>query len=1065
MKKLLSIFLTLSFVVSLFACMSGLPVYAVDNTPEPQAVTERIEVTESYETEAAKSEEEKAKEQEKAEVIKKQTKAAAPTTTTTTAEKKNAATSGTCGDNLTWKYNTSTYTLTISGTGAMSSYSFINYTTAPWREYYNQMKTVVINSGLTSIGNNAFSGCTGLTSVTIPNSVTVIGCYAFSNCTGLTTVTIGNSVTSICNWAFYRCTSLKKVNYTGTIADWCNIYFDSSDANPLNYAHNLYINDNLVTDLVIPDTVKGIKAYAFYRCTGLTSVTIGNSVKSIGWSAFKGCTGLTSVTIGNSVTSIGGRAFSNCTGLASVTIGNSVTSIGEGAFYNCTGLKNITIPDSVTSISENAFEGCTSLTNITIPDSVASIGGSAFHNTAWYNNQPDGLVYAGKVAYKYKGTCPATITIKDGTKGISASAFYNCTGLTSITIPDSVTSIGEDAFYNCTSLTSITIPDSVTSIGRWAFNNTAWHNTWYNNQPDGLVYAGKVAYSYKGTCPATVTIKDGTKGIADYAFFGCTELTSITIPDSVTSIGNYAFYACNGLSNALYLGRKEDWNKVSIGSSNTSLTYNISTMCGDSSIYRIKNGVLYISGSGETDNYKSQTVVPWYNNRNEITEVQIDDTITYIGTYSFYCLSNLKSVKCNNKELSFGKYAFNTDNTSIKAYGIGGGSFQKYCTENGIAFVKNMPGIPSAPILLSITHNSIEVDFIKGNEYSINGTTWQKSGLFTGLSPNTGYYIYTRIAETEELSAGNKSDSLSVNTLKAPNNNIPNAPTLLSVTHNTISVKAVSGIEYSMDKTNWNTTGVFNNLKYGTEYKIYSRYAETNTTLASGISEPLTAKTDIKAKVSAPAAPDYSSHTENSITLRYNSRYEYSMDGKNWQKSNVFKWLEKNKTYRFYQRFAETETEYVSSSSPALITAIPDKPLLLKTTTETIKVKKLPGFEYRIDDSAWQESNTFDMLIEDMEYYVYQRIAAIPGEKVYQITSDYTAALAVDGTFYETGDTDGDEEVTDKDATYLLFHLFFPEEYEVNQPVDFNGDENVDVKDVIHLLFHIYFPKYYPLKK
>ncbi len=137
------------------------------------------------------------------------------------------------------------------------------------------------------------------------------------------------------------------------------------------------------------------------------------------------------------------------------------------------GCQNSVIPNdgSVTSIAYRAFYNCAGLTSITIPDSVTSIGGDAFYNTAWYNNQPDGLVYAGKVAYKYKGTMPdnTQIVLKEGTKGIADYAFDDCSGLTSITIPDSVTSVGEDAFRNCRRLTSITIPDSVTSIGSKAF--------------------------------------------------------------------------------------------------------------------------------------------------------------------------------------------------------------------------------------------------------------------------------------------------------------------------------------------------------------------------------------------------------------------------------------------------------------------------------------------------------------------------------------------------------------------------------------------------------------------
>ncbi len=345
--------------------------------------------------------------------------------------------------------------------------------------------TFILNS-VTSIGKGAFIGCTGLTSIDIPNSVTSIGDYAFSGCTGLTSVKIPNNVTSIGEGVFMRCNGLISVK--------------------------------------IPNSVTSIGYDAFYGCSRLPSVEIPNSVTSIGDKAFENCSGLTFIEIPNSVTSIGNGAFHACTSLTSIEIPNDVKSIGNGVFENCTSLTSIEIPNSVTSIGNNVFLGCSGLTSIEIPNSVTSIGSSAFYNTPWYNNQPDGLVYAGKVAYKYKGTMPSgtSIVLEEGAKGIADNAFDGCSGLTAIEIPNSVTNVGNSAFRECTGLTAVEIPNSVMSIGNSAFSGCT-----------GLT---------------AIEIPNSVTSIGDHAFLSCIRLTSIDIPNSVLTIGNYAFFQCRDLT-------------------------------------------------------------------------------------------------------------------------------------------------------------------------------------------------------------------------------------------------------------------------------------------------------------------------------------------------------------------------------------------------------------------------------------------------------------------------------------------------------------------------------------
>ena len=328
------------------------------------------------------------------------------------------------------------------------------------------LTSITIPNSVTTIGNWAFYGCSGLTSVTIPNSVTSIGKSAFYGCSGLTSVTIPNSVTTIGSSAFFKCTGLTSVNITDLSA-WCKIDFGNSEANPLYYAKKLKLNGKEIKDLVIPNDITEIKDYAFYGCSGLTSVTIGNSVTSIGYNAFSYCHSLTSITIPNSVTSIGTSAFYNCTNLTSVTIGNSVTTIGSSAFRECTGLTSVTIPNSVTTIGSSAFRECTGLTSVTIPNSVTSIGTSAFYNctnltevnisdlSAWckidfYDADSNPLNYAGHLYLN--GSEVNDLVIPNDITKIKPYTFYGCTGLTLVSIGNSVATIGDYAFSNCTNL-------------------------------------------------------------------------------------------------------------------------------------------------------------------------------------------------------------------------------------------------------------------------------------------------------------------------------------------------------------------------------------------------------------------------------------------------------------------------------------------------------------------------------------------------------------------------------------------------------------------------------------
>ena len=330
--------------------------------------------------------------------------------------------SGTCGDNLTWTYVEATHTLTISGEGSMANYGWIDFDirSSPWYSYRSDITKVIIENGVTSISNYAFSNCSSLTSITIPNTVTTIGECAFFGCSGLTSITIPNSVTSIREHAFSGCRSLSSIT--------------------------------------IPSGVTSIGDYAFEECSGLTSITIPSGVTSIGNYAFSYCSGLTSITIPSGVTSIDNYAFSYCSSLTSITIPSGVTSISNYAFSNCSSLTSITIPNSVTSIYGYAFLNCYSLTSVHISDI------AAWCNISFYDNP---LSYAHHLCMNGKEV--ANLIIPDGVTSIGGSAFSGCRSLSSITIPNSVTTIGEQAFSGCWSATTLKLPDNLQLIKKETF--------------------------------------------------------------------------------------------------------------------------------------------------------------------------------------------------------------------------------------------------------------------------------------------------------------------------------------------------------------------------------------------------------------------------------------------------------------------------------------------------------------------------------------------------------------------------------------------------------------------
>ena len=470
----------------------------------------------------------------------------------------------------------------------MAAFSFYPYDINHEGEeiiYFANLKNISIPNSVKTIEMIAFGGCNSLEAINIPNSVITIEQETFAACTSLENVIIGDSVTTIKGNAFGGCPSIKNVtipkslvNFSASAFDGCialeNIYFKGTiedwlnmphqDVNLLHHGANLYLNDELLTHLVIPDSVT-VLGDEFSGCTSIVSVTIPDSVTRIGnkqtlegelpfvefySGAFQGCTSLKYVNISDSVTSIGKNTFTECTSLESIVIPDSVEYIGDWAFayctsletislsnsissiedvmfYGCSSLKSIDIPSSVTYIGDWAFNGCTSLAKITIPESITHVGYQAFENCNLIKFTEYGnALYFGTASNPYhilikaKNTDITSCKIHENTKVIAANAFEGCAYLTSITIPDSVITIGNSAFNQCTKLANVKIGNSLKYIDYYAF-----------------AYCSSLS---------SINIPKSVTSIGIFAFSDCTSLTSIIIPISVTNmeIGVFSNTSC-----------------------------------------------------------------------------------------------------------------------------------------------------------------------------------------------------------------------------------------------------------------------------------------------------------------------------------------------------------------------------------------------------------------------------------------------------------------------------------------------------------------------------------------
>lgn len=610
-------------------------------------------------------------------------------------------------DNLYYNITSDTEPYTVEVTYDYYNIGFVG----TWHHYNDYTSIIIpdkVTYGgstytVTRIGNYAFQNCTNILSISLPNTITSLG-YSCFNDTGLTSIEIPNSVTDI------YAEALSNISRDFHYNEYDNALYAATKENPYMVLVNAKSTDiatceinnkckiidgsafsscKRLSTIVIPNSVETIGSFAFGNCLGLSSVSIGNSVTSIGSQAFWRCYNLSSINIPNSVSTIGDGAFEDCINLTSITIPESVTRICDRTFYGCGKLSDISITNSIVEIGEDAFTNCpleyneyfytgyylgitgnpyfalvrTSSSNekFYIHSNCRVICGGAFRN-GYEDNEylvsitiPDNVISIGCGAFK-GCTALSSIILGSSTTIIGDYAFSGCSALSSIDIPESVTLIGKEAFGDCLGLTSVDIPKSVINFNATAFKgclNLSLFNVDYDNQyyssSSGVLFdknmskliafpAGQTTYH---SCPYTVT------SIGDYAFYGCSKLTSFAFPYFIKSIGNYAFSKCGNLKN------------ITIPNTITHI------------------GIAAFSESG-------------------LTSVVMPNSISYISVNTFMSCSNLKTVTLPNSVFSIADQAFAECNnlTSIEipntVKGIGGSAFWGCSSLTTIEIPKNI---------------------------------------------------------------------------------------------------------------------------------------------------------------------------------------------------------------------------------------------------------------------------------------------------------------------------------------------------------------------------------------
>ncbi len=1042
---------------------------------------------------------------------------------------------------------------------------------------------------VTSIGEDAFEACRGLTSITIPDGVTSIEDYAFYYCRGLTSITIPDSVISIGKGALFWCDSLENITLpfigsSKTASGTADAVFGYI------FGYTTSISNDGPAGSIRPET----PMIQYYSSGSYFYYYIPSSIKT--------------VTI-TDATQIPYGAFCNCEYLTSITIPDSVASIGMYAFYKCSSLTSVAIPNGVTSISEYAFYGCSKLTSITIPDSVASIG---------------------------------------------MNAFYNCSSLISVTIPNGVTSISEYAFYGCSSLNEVYYcgtSDEWDMIEISFYNEkltdaTRSYHKYDDCCDDSCAFCGEIRvppHIYSNACDTTCNVCNQVRKTGPHF------VVENAIPHILTNSSSYPFslsdgwYTSTNKSNSSQstftltakhncslvikykASSEKNYDKLSIKQNSTTLkivsgtvsetSLTINLVEGDALTFTYSKDSSQSSGS-DTASFKIDPCACGTKENAEDMEPTCVGPIvcsvcgiTVKPASTVHTYDNACDTDCNVCGITRtipGHLYDNSCDTTCNECG-----YVRNVQHTFVSGACNVCSLKQVPVAIRVTATSVTLAPYTGYEYSMDGITWQSNNMFTGLEVEMTYTFYQRIAESESNQVNEKSEALLVTTLPKGNCiNKAEKPILVNASNNSISLLKVDGYEYKIDDGSWQTSPVFNNLRWRESYTLYQRIKETATHKASDTSEGLVVNLDMNPSVAfcQSMLSDYIdiygttlSNGNKRVTKLVSSTYIYFEKTPNGIYCSTYSSTSSSNTsVKYYFGFTLTSnSKYIDPT--LLVEGYYGKNLISTLTIEAsvdrttyTNSSNIHLDDYQDGSNGHQLFNThLKLLCTSMHVFLLDEVgcgiggvgfldfsgendrgfycdAALNhqlGNKVLKYgynascersgyTGDYCCSYCgeiiekgraiqslgghkynntcdtecndcgfkrdIEHTYsnncdtncnvcnakrevnhlydndcdskcnecdferkaphifdhnddmicnecgyerppYIIGDVDGNDQVTDADAEYMLMYTFFPEDYPVNQNCDFNGDGKVSDADAEYLLMFTRHPEEYPL--